>query len=323
MADIILTSDEQAALMGLSYLPIVLYVMAIRPRMDFATGFVGVTVGVSWQALGEWCYIEPHSGIKSGSPDRSSIRRAAETLERAGLLSINSSGKRLIFKCNLAKRDNCARKKPDTNPTHQTGTQADTPKAAPLLGESTKRDTQADTPKTAQADTHPLSDIYTPIPPPPIQSPVVGAGVEYAQIIKPEQRPAIEQYLLKIDQATRQDMLDDLAGYMQIKADKGDKVKNPAGVLARMVSRYRNGEYVADSAYIGRNLRLQRDIFDQSIATPAPQTERKPKPPPAQARAAIDKILRKGKHDESGSEANTGHSGEPESALSGVTGPGA
>ncbi|KAE8755150.1 hypothetical protein FSO04_36030 [Paraburkholderia madseniana] len=59
MASIKLCEAEMQALYGLGYEAIALYVMAIRPRMDFATGMVGVAPRISWQALREWIYVEP------------------------------------------------------------------------------------------------------------------------------------------------------------------------------------------------------------------------------------------------------------------------
>lgn len=279
--------------MGLSYLPIVLYVMAIRPRMDFATGLVGASVGISWQALGEWVYIEPHSGIQSGSPTKAAIRRAAECLERNGLLSIKTDGKRLIFKCILAIRDKSARKQAGTNPAHHPDTQADTSAAAPVLDSGSQADTQADIPKTAQPGTHPVSGTTSILPPPPIEVTVLGAGVEFANILKPQNRPAVCQYLERVKPEDRQAVVDDLMGYMQLKADKGDPVKSPAGVLSRMLARYKRGEYVADNAHIGQMLRRQQDIFNKPIPTHQPNQKNKPKPIPANIREKINGVLRR------------------------------
>lgn len=279
--------------MGLSYLPIVLYVMAIRPRMDFSTGLVGASVGISWQALGEWVYIEPHSGIQSGSPTKAAIRRATECLQRAGLLSIKSDGKRLILSCILAQRDKSVQKQAGTKPAHQADIQADTSAPAPLLDSGTQADTQADIPKTEQAGTHPVSGNTSILPPPPIELAVLGVGVEFANILKTQNRPAVSQYLERVKPEHRQDMVDDLLGYMQIKADKGEAVKSPAGVISRMVSRYKRGEYVADNAHIGQMLRRQQDIFTNPIPTPSPTEKNKPKPIPANIREKINGVLRR------------------------------
>lgn len=143
---------------GLRHECIVLY-LRIRERMDYSCGLVGARAGcgVSWQGLREDLYIEPHTGIKSGSPGKEALRRMAVVLEKSGLIVNRSIGKRLIFLCVLADADYSAQNKPDTNPTRQTDIQADTLKASKHAGFSVVTNTQADTPKTAQADTHPVS----------------------------------------------------------------------------------------------------------------------------------------------------------------------
>ena len=68
---VLLNEQELEALAGLPLLASALYVMAIKPRIDIATGVVGIKPKISWRALAEWLYVEPHSGIKnSGSPSQ-------------------------------------------------------------------------------------------------------------------------------------------------------------------------------------------------------------------------------------------------------------
>lgn len=270
-----LNDQELAALAGLPHLQIILYVMAIRPRMDFKTALVGVAPRVSWQALGEWCYIEPHPGIKGGSPDKSALRRAAEGLERAGLirnLSERSKDKRqLVFRCLLANRDSVGRNKPDTKPTPE----ADTPQAAPIQAVKPVRDI----PATAKADKHPTSDISNLVNTSSIDISQGGGGVEFASNIKPQSQRAILQYLKTIPQADKQEMVDDLAGYMIQKSGQGVPVANPAGVFRRMAERYQAGTYAAELDYLGARLR-ERDQAQknaQAQATPSTQPEKRAK----------------------------------------------
>lgn len=263
-----LNDNELEALAGLPHSVICLYVMAIRPRMDFSTGLVGVRPRISWQALTEWLYIEPHQGIKSGSPGKSAVRRAAEALERAGLIKIGSQGKQLLFKCLLANRGKLTPNKPDTNPTHQ----PDTPKPAPVL----EPQQQADIPETPKADTHPISDLSIYSPPPNIDT-SKGVVVEFAQQIKPENRPAIEGYLKHVAEQDRQTILDDLVGFISSERGQGRTVANPGGVMRRMVERYKAGEWVPERAHIGKALRQQEKQQQQQQSRTEQPKENKPR----------------------------------------------
>lgn len=95
------------------------YLEALRPYMDYSTGIVGIKRGVSYQSLREELYVEPQRGDAGGSPSRQQMRRAVKTLERAKLISIQSVGKKLILRCELATWDFSNQKLPDTKPTHQ------------------------------------------------------------------------------------------------------------------------------------------------------------------------------------------------------------
>jgi len=157
--DFKINQREQDALKGLPYLPRLVYLEALRPYMDYATGIVGIKRGISYQSLREELYIEPHPGYtNSGSPSKQQIRRAIDTLVRAGLLCVQSEGKKLILKCELASSDYSAQNKPGTNPTHQ----ADTKPARENNNKTNNyksRDQQADIANEAQPGTPPVSDI--------------------------------------------------------------------------------------------------------------------------------------------------------------------
>lgn len=115
---ILLSDNELEALYGLPMLAFRAYVAAIRPRMDIRTGYVGRIARISYQALIEWCYVEPHQGRtrEAVSPDQ--MYRAVRVLEAAGLVRIASemATKRLIFQCPLAEVISHAQNKPATNP---------------------------------------------------------------------------------------------------------------------------------------------------------------------------------------------------------------
>lgn len=102
---VLLNEQEQRALDGLPLLAFCLYVKALKPRLDIATGTIGIKPRISWQALGEWLYVEPHSGVKSGSPSKQQLRRALLWLQKAGLVEQISKKRQLVFKCLLTTPD--------------------------------------------------------------------------------------------------------------------------------------------------------------------------------------------------------------------------
>ena len=93
--------EELSALRGLPHLQQLLYLVGIKPYIDYNTGIVGLRRGISYQSLSEELYVEPHPGIKSGSPSKDQIRRALKGLETAGLLRIQSMEWKLVFHCLL------------------------------------------------------------------------------------------------------------------------------------------------------------------------------------------------------------------------------
>lgn len=100
----IITHQELSALSGLPYLQQLTYLQGIKPYVDYKTGLVGIRRGISYQSLSEALYIEPHSGIKSGSPSKDKLRRALKGLEKAGLIQIQSWERKLVLRCLLLDR---------------------------------------------------------------------------------------------------------------------------------------------------------------------------------------------------------------------------
>ncbi len=154
-----INQQERNALKGLPHLSRLTYLEALRPYMDYSTGIVGIKRGISYQSLREELYVEPHTGyVNSGSPSKQQIRRAIETLVRAGLIVIQSIGKKLILKCELATWDYCDQNKPGTNPTYQQGTNP-TSENNIKTSDYGFSNAKADTGKSAQPDTPPVSGI--------------------------------------------------------------------------------------------------------------------------------------------------------------------
>ncbi|HHS3011378.1 TPA: hypothetical protein ACTEN7_000332 [Legionella pneumophila] len=119
-------AHELAALLELPYIQRLVYLMGVRPYMDRHTNIVGIKRRISYQSLRETLYVAPIAGVKTGSPSLQQMKRAIKSLERAGLVEIQSTEKHLILKCILAELDKSAPDKaeprpidePDTNPTH-------------------------------------------------------------------------------------------------------------------------------------------------------------------------------------------------------------
>lgn len=156
MGFLYINTDELNALMELPLIQRVAYLMGIRPYMDTQTCIVGVKRKISYQSLREILYVTPIAGVKTESPSLQQMRRVVKSLERAGLIAIQSTEKHLILKCLLAAEDRSVQNKADMRPTPQ----ADTRQAGNTDVESnTCKDIhrQADSGKTAQADT-PLKD---------------------------------------------------------------------------------------------------------------------------------------------------------------------
>lgn len=84
-----INDEEREALRGLPMLAREIYVFALRPFMDFATGIVGERRGISWKSIAEELYVEPHQGIKGG--ERGALRKG--TAAGAGLAAEGGSGR--------------------------------------------------------------------------------------------------------------------------------------------------------------------------------------------------------------------------------------
>lgn len=149
----IITHQERSALSGLPYLQQLTYLQGIKPYVDYKTGLVGIRRGISYQSLSEALYIEPHSGIKSGSPSKDQLRRALKGLEKAGLIAIQSWERKLVLRCLLLDRHESVQNKPTIKTLEHTASQ--TPEKN--LVDSTKSNTN-----TLEADTDQKHDPATP-----------------------------------------------------------------------------------------------------------------------------------------------------------------
>lgn len=144
-------TEELSALAGLPYIQRLTYLLGIRPYMDRKSFVVGIKRRISYQSLSEVLYVEPHPGIQSGSPSRQQVRRAIKSLERAGLIQIQSSDKHLVLKCLLANTDISVINKPDTKPTHHPDTRSNNENTSPSI-KNTPTIKNTDTVNLSKAD---------------------------------------------------------------------------------------------------------------------------------------------------------------------------
>ena len=155
--DFKINQQERDALKGLPHLARLIYLEAIRPYMDYSTGIVGIRRGISYQSMREELYVEPHRGYVSGSPSKDQMRRGVKSLERGGLVSNQSEGKRLILKCELATWDYSAQNKVATKAPQEVSSVASSKNSdgTTRYGDYLQK---ADTAELAKAATPPVSD---------------------------------------------------------------------------------------------------------------------------------------------------------------------
>lgn len=154
---LIYQTKELEALNGLPHIQQIAYFAGIRPFIDFTTGIVGIRRRISYQSIKEAVYIAPAPGIKSGSHSREQIRRAVKSLERIGLIIIQSDESHLILECPLANTPKFDQNKPDIIPTPQSNTfktQSNIDKSRPIENKQLK----ADPFDSHKADTHHYSN---------------------------------------------------------------------------------------------------------------------------------------------------------------------
>lgn len=144
-------TQELTALMELPLMQRVAYLMGIRPYMDKQTCIVGIKRKISYQSLRETLYVAPIAGVKTGCPSHQQMKRVVKSLERAGLVAIQSTDTNLILKCLLADTHQNNQKQADPKPTPKANTnQLDYNGIKSTGYQDTHR--QADTGQMVQAD---------------------------------------------------------------------------------------------------------------------------------------------------------------------------
>ncbi len=110
-----INDEEREALRGLPHLARLVYLLALRPFMDYRTGIVGLARAISWISLAEETEVWSVRGIKREKPSKGQLERSVEWLVKRKLITwdkrTNQAKGRLVFSCPLATADNCASKK--------------------------------------------------------------------------------------------------------------------------------------------------------------------------------------------------------------------
>jgi hypothetical protein len=252
-----ISEQEQDALSGLPW-PVQILYYGLRRRMDYATGRVGAVHGISWQALREDLWVDPHSGIKFEFVHRETVRRYAAWLERVGLIEMKSiwRSRRLIFHLRLAITDQLVRKQPDKNPTRQPDKEPDKVTSAqnkPDLSMENRRkrraeiaqaDKEPDKGLKVQPDKHPRSDVNPPTT--TLHGTVVGV---VDNLIWPNCTPSEKAtwtgMLNAANLGTRtQLVLDELVG-----ASRKTEIQSKAGYLRALIQREKAGIFIPEKAY--------------------------------------------------------------------------
>src|SRR5690606_1144813 len=128
-----------------------------------SSGIVGVKRRISYQSISEELYVEPHQGIKGGSPTVNELRRAIQWLERAGLVTRDSASnkgqKQLVFQLVYASRDQSVRNKVNSKCTVEVNNDLNDCKDSNGAGCSDYLNSEADIPETAKVHIPPVSDL--------------------------------------------------------------------------------------------------------------------------------------------------------------------
>lgn len=289
-----LNDQELAMLYGQSHFILSAYVMAIRPRMDFKTGVVGIAPRISYQALSEWMYIAPRAGLKgAGSPSVSSIRRAIEQLKKIGLIESIGNAETLVFRLPFANTGNSVSNKADKKPTGY----SDTVEALRDMEEKKK----SDSPEIPKADTQQVSDldittttvnnlITTAQNVPPV---VVVSDLVFSNKLTPKEQTEILRIFAKEEtpQESQQAILDEFAG----ASSTARSVSNPVGFIRALCQKAKAGEFTVEKANAIANARAKRVIDQVARVEHAQKTVLQKNSPKVLAELAKIKAMRASK----------------------------
>lgn len=101
MASYLITQEELDLLYEKPWSAQMTYFRSLRPRMDYATGVVGLKCGISRQMIKEELTVPSIQGRHLDAyhqPSTKEIRYALEVLEECGLIERIEAGKKLVFR---------------------------------------------------------------------------------------------------------------------------------------------------------------------------------------------------------------------------------
>lgn len=237
MTSIKLCPAELMALSGLPFAAVALYVLAMRPRMDYRTGMLGNAPRISWQALSEWCRVESRQGVAEERLSEWQLRRLADHLERAGLVdrrsATNERTATLVFRLPLADRDSSVQKNPagmsegksagvpqreeHPNPAGMSaGKSAGHPEPRFSNETSSSSSTSVDVETVADDDDEP--------------------GLIYPQTLTPSQKASAARKVRSLPKGVRQRAIDELTGYLIARSSQGNPIRSPLAYLERIIT---------------------------------------------------------------------------------------
>jgi len=276
---------ELEALAGLPFVSVALYVLGLRPRMNYADGWVGRNPRLSWQALSEWCRQESRQGVPEIKLDRWALDRAVGHLERAGLVRrppVRGQRDPIVFFMPLAERDSSVRKNPAPNPAHNP--------ARAAHRENTPNPAHSHTPNPAH---HP-GDRITVV----TAAAALDVSSAAADLIAPQSLSATAQSncIARVQHlnGSAQRVLDELAGAIADHARQGNPIKFPVRYLQKIIEQASTPTWSPAWADSIAERRLAEERRKSSEPTRHEQDGSDARPPNREtARAALQQIKQK------------------------------
>lgn len=237
MTAFVVTDAEREKLVGIPHLAFRLYIV-LRSLMNFTTGRVGDKPRISWHALTERLYVEPHPGIAGGSPSAQQVRRAAWHLERRGLVRFRSSEvhRILVFFLPHAQRGFFDPEKADSKPTDK----ADRPRT-----EGNGTDSRQTSTEQSRHTSESLRDLRSSQLTTTTTSTPWHQGIVWPSTLSTEEKATMARLLEQRvpDPRAARVLVDELRGAI----GKG-AVRNAPAYLRGLVQRFERGTFVPELA---------------------------------------------------------------------------
>lgn len=162
------SNEEDSRIDGLPWIAQLVYLRGLRRHMDYSTGIVGRTYGISRASIARTLYIEPGQGRRDyGEPSQKAITRALEVLEKTGLIEKIKSDRALIFKLPYAETDKSVSQKWGRRGADVGQTKLGRPESSDDVGCEEKQGRRGADPNPEKLGTSPVSGIRIPPNPNP------------------------------------------------------------------------------------------------------------------------------------------------------------